>query len=79
LTRRMFAAHALLDFAHSWLSYMNGNGDSACTAFSQIHRLKVHRRTPPIGDACLELAVNLDVSLRDLDRALWRWHETTFG
>jgi len=30
-------------------------------------------------DACRRLARHVDVSLRDLDRALWQWHKETSG
>ena len=33
----------------------------------------------PYLDACRRLAAHLNVSLRDLDRALWQWHKETGG
>lgn len=32
---------------------------------------------PAYPDACRRLAAPLDVNLRDLDRAIWQWHEVT--
>jgi hypothetical protein len=34
---------------------------------------------PAYLDACRRLAAHLNVSLRDLDRALWQWHKETAG
>jgi hypothetical protein len=33
---------------------------------------------PVYVDACLKLATGLNISLRDLDRALWQWHKEMY-
>lgn len=74
--------HTVIDYrASRALEVLQKQGD---LAFELLWRPKPDPRdegSPPYPvyrDACLKLATHLNVSLRDLDQALWQWHKVNF-
>ncbi len=85
-------ASALLVFPfpdrHTVIDFRVARALETLEAEGQLPDQLLWRRPPPKSgswlppypvylDACLRLAAHLNVSLRDLDRALWQWHKET--